>query len=82
MPCVDLFEAQDESYIDAVLPIGVPVVTVEAGITTPWRAYTGRKGLNIGIDRFGASAPGGTVMLELGINVDNVVARARTLIGA
>ena len=58
---VDLFDTQPSAYVESVLPAGIPVVTVEAGITGPWRAYSGRSGLNIGIDRFGASAPAGVL---------------------
>lgn len=59
MPCWELFEKQDEAYRAEILAEGEDVlrVSVEAGATLGWERYTGRNGLNIGIDRFGASAP-------------------------
>ncbi|MEQ9662342.1 MAG: transketolase [Parasphingopyxis sp.] len=59
MPCWELFEKQDEAYRADILADGKDVlrVSVEAGATLGWERYTGRNGLNIGIDRFGASAP-------------------------
>ncbi len=64
MPCWELFDAQDTSYRQSVLPAGVPTVSVEAGVTLGWHKYATDV---VGIDRFGASAPGSTVMKELGI---------------
>jgi transketolase len=56
MPCVEAFDAQDESYRDTVLG-RLPVATLEAGVTMGWHRFTGSDGLAIGIDHFGASAP-------------------------
>ena len=53
------------------------IVSVEAGITGPWRALTGRRGLNIGIDRFGASAPAGVLAEQFGLTIAQVTARVR-----
>ena len=78
LPCVDLFDEQDQAYVDSVLPPNIPVVTVEAGITGPWRAYSGRAGLNIGIDRFGASAPAGVLAEKFGLTGGQVAARVRS----
>ena len=77
MPCPELFAVQDPTYRSHVLPIGVPVLSVEAGSTYGWSAFADD---SIGIDRFGASAPGNVAMQRLGISVDNVVARARDLV--
>ncbi len=77
MPCLELFAGQDPTYRSHVLPIGVPVLSVEAGSTYGWSALADD---SIGIDRFGASAPGNVALQRLGISVDNVVARARDLI--
>ena len=78
LPSFELFEAQDASYRRSVLPPYVPSrVTVEAGATLGWERYAGDKGVIVGIDRFGASAPGDEVMRELGFTVDAVVAAAR-----
>ncbi len=77
MPCWELFEAQDAAYRQSVLPKGVPTVSVEAGVTLGWHKYADDV---IGIDRFGASAPGSTVMKELGITADAVAAKVTSLL--
>ncbi len=78
LPCWSLFDAQDAAYRDAVLPPGVPTVSVEAGVTLGWERYADA---TVGIDRFGASAPGDVALTELGINPDHVVEVARGLLG-
>lgn len=78
MPSWELFEAQDAAYRESVLPVGVPTVSVEAGVTTGWQRWAQA---SVGIDRFGASAPGARVMEELGITPDAVAAEARRLLG-
>jgi transketolase len=81
MPSWELFEAQDEAYREEVLPPEVTRrVSVEAGATTGWERYVGLEGRVIGIDRFGASAPGETVMQKLGFTAENVVENARELL--
>jgi transketolase len=77
MPCWDLFAEQDPAYRAQVLPPGVPRVSVEAGTTFGWREWVGADGEAIGIDRFGASAPGEIVLDKLGINAAAVVAAVR-----
>ena len=77
MPSWDRFETQSVEFRNSVFPKGVPAVSVEAGITMGWAKYADD---SIGIDRFGASAPGGLVLDKLGINVDNVVAHATAAI--
>ncbi|MFA5594991.1 MAG: transketolase [Trueperaceae bacterium] len=78
MPSFELFEDQDEEYRDAVLPPSVRArVAVEAGATLGWERWVGAEGQVIGIDRFGASAPGDVVMREFGFTVENVVSAAR-----
>ena len=79
LPSWDRFEAQGEDYRHEVLPPGVPVLSVEAATTFGWSRYADD---SIGIDRFGVSAPGSEVLERLGINVDNVMQRARTLAGS
>ena len=77
MPCMERFDRQDSAYRDAVLPRGFRHrMAVEAGVSDLWRKYVGLEGVVVGIDRFGLSAPGGTVLSELGISVDNVVKQA------
>ena len=77
LPSWDRFRAQDESFRRSVLPAGVPVLSVEAGTVFGWAEFADD---SIGIDRFGESAPGEVALDRLGINVDNVVARATALI--
>ena len=76
MPSWDRFAAQSASFQDDVLPAGLPVLSVEAAVTFGWERYADE---SIGIDRFGASAPGDVVLDKLGINVANVVAAATRL---
>ncbi|HEY8217521.1 MAG TPA: transketolase C-terminal domain-containing protein, partial [Acidimicrobiia bacterium] len=78
MPSWDLFEAQDEGYRERVLPAGVPRLAVEAGTSFGWDRYADD---TVSIDRFGASAPGDTVMRQLGMTAEHVVERARALLG-
>jgi transketolase len=80
MPSAFRFEKQDASYRNDVLPPACKRrVSVEAGVTHGWERWIGDAGRSVGIDRFGVSAPGGTVLDKLGINVANVVATARSL---
>lgn len=82
MPCMDLFEQQDEEYKQSVLPnVSAKRLSVEAGVTLGWERYVGNDGASIGVDKFGSSAPGGTIMKEYGFTVDNVVAKAKELLG-
>ena len=77
MPSWDRFEAQPDAYRASVLPAGVPALSVEAAATFGWERYADA---SVGIDRFGASAPGKVALENLGINADNVVAHARALL--
>ena len=77
MPCMERFDRQDAEYRDSVLPKGFRHrMAVEAGVSDLWRKYVGLEGVVVGIDRFGLSAPGDTVLSELGISVENVVKQA------
>jgi transketolase len=77
MPCMERFDRQDSDYRESVLPKSFRSrMAVEAGVSDLWRKYVGLDGVVVGIDRFGISAPGDTVMSELGISVDNVVKQA------
>jgi transketolase len=81
MPCWEVFAEQPESYRDEVLPPDVRArLSVEAGVAQGWERWVGEQGDSLSLERFGASAPGGTVMDELGFNVDNVVARATAVL--
>jgi len=83
MPCVERFLAQDSSWRDAVLPVGGPVCTLEAGRTAAWGAVTGaRPALHLGIDHYGASAPAGELAKHFGFTPESVVERVRAWLGA
>jgi transketolase len=73
MPATTVFDRQDESYRERVLPRDLPGVAVEAGIPEFWRKYVGRSGALIGIDRFGDSAPAGELFRHLGFTAEHVV---------
>ena len=80
MPCLERFDRQGEDYRASVLPPACSKrVAIEAGVTGLWWKYVGTHGRVIGIDRFGLSAPGGTVMSELGITVGAVVEAVKGL---
>jgi len=81
MPSWELFEAQPNAYQAKVLPPDVTArVAVESGVTLGWERYTGTRGAIVGLNRFGASAPGAEAMDKLGFNVDNVVAHCRQVL--
>jgi transketolase len=81
MPCMDLFEEQPQGYRDEVLPPRVRTrLAVEPGATISWGKWVGLDGDVLGLDRFGASAPGTTVLKELGFSVENILARASALL--
>uniref|UniRef100_A0A7V4DH50 Transketolase n=1 Tax=Candidatus Caldatribacterium californiense TaxID=1454726 RepID=A0A7V4DH50_9BACT len=81
MPSFELFEEQPKSYQEEVLPPGVKKrIAIEAGATLGWYKYVGTEGEVIGIDRFGASAPGKTVLEKLGISVENLLAKAKAML--
>ena len=78
LPSWDAFERQDAAYRESVIPKGVPSVSIEAGATFGWARYADT---NLGIDRFGASAPGDVVMEKLGMTADAVVVAVRERLG-
>lgn len=81
MPCADLFLRQDAAWRDTVLPRGVPRVAVEAGVSDYWHRFVGLEGAVVGIDRFGESAPAGTLFRHFGFTVENVTAAALRVLG-
>ncbi len=79
MPSWDRFESQPAAVRRKVFPAGIPVLSVEAGTTLGWERYADA---SIGVDRFGASAPGDVVLQKLGINVDNIVRTSTKLLAS
>ncbi|HEY0320863.1 MAG TPA: transketolase [Pyrinomonadaceae bacterium] len=81
MPCMELFEEQDEEYKRKVLPPSTQArLAVEAGVRQGWDRYVGSQGDVVCLDRFGASAPGDVALRNLGFNVENVIKHARAVL--
>jgi transketolase len=80
MPSFKLFDEQDEAYKASLFPENTPKLAVEAGATMGWYKYIGHNGGVIGLDRFGASAPGPIALEKLGISVSNIVEHAKKLV--
>ncbi|MCI4336372.1 MAG: transketolase [Thermoplasmata archaeon] len=80
MPSWELFREQSEAYRAGVLPAGIPRLAIEAGASQGWWQWVGGEGDVLGLDRFGASAPGPTVLEHLGFSVEHVVERSRRLL--
>ncbi|SCY77318.1 transketolase [Nitrosospira sp. Nl5] len=80
MPCTSLFDRQDPTYKDNVLPKGIGRVAVEAGITDYWRKYVGLEGAVVGMDTFGESAPAGDLFKHFGFTVENVIKAVNSVI--
>ncbi len=81
LPSWNLFMEQMENYRSEVLPEDVPWLAIEAGVSLGWNSYLGPKNIEvIGIDHFGASAPGETVMREFGFSVENICQKARQFV--
>jgi transketolase len=81
MPCVEWFHVQDAAYQEAVLPAAMRArVSVEAGITPPWKIFTGDAGESVGVDRYGASAAYQVIYKEFGLTAEAVAAAAKTSI--
>ncbi len=79
-PSWKLFEEQSPDYKAGVLPASLPKLAVEAGSTLGWWKYVGQDGDVVGLDRFGASAPGAIALKEFGFTAENVAARAKKLV--
>jgi transketolase len=81
MPSWELFDRASKNYRDKVLPPQVTArVAVEAGVSMGWERYVGSQGAVIAINRFGASAPGGTIMQKFGMKASAVAAKAMALV--
>ena len=83
VPSWELFEAQGQQYIQEVLPPEISArLAVEAGVSFGWERWVGDQGAVLGVDRFGSSAPAATVYEKYGLTVENVVAKAKDLVGS
>jgi len=81
MPGMEVFSEQDEAYRESVIPSSVTAkVSVEAGVTYGWCRWTGSGGVNIGIDKFGASAPGNIVAEKYGMTSGKIVDAVKSLV--
>ncbi|MBW2567639.1 MAG: transketolase, partial [Deltaproteobacteria bacterium] len=81
MPSWEVFETQEAAYQEEILPAKVNArLAIEAAIPMGWERYVGDQGRMIGIERFGASAPGGLVLEKLGFTVEAVVAAVREML--
>jgi transketolase len=81
MPSWELFVDQTQEYRDSVIPRDVPArVSMEAGTTLGWHRWVGDRGVAMGLDRFGASGPGGVLIKQFGLTVDNMVRTATGLV--
>ncbi len=81
MPCWELFEDQDAEYRESVLPASISArVSIEAGVTFGWSRHLGSEGKAIGVDRFGASAPGEVIYEKLGLTSEAVVSAVKSLL--
>lgn len=81
MPCLDVFMEQDENYIRSVLGKNLPKIAIEAGIRQGWDALIGREGGFIGMNSFGASAPGAQLFPHFGITSDAIIDMAKEKLG-
>ena len=80
IPCFARFDRQPAAYREEVLPKSCRRrVSIEATVSSSWSRYVGLDGVTLGIDRFGISAPGGTVMKELGMTAEHVITAAKSL---
>ena len=77
MPCQELFDLQSENYKNKILTETEIVVSIEASETHYWKKYTGRNGLNFGINDYGKSAPYKKIYNHFGLNTDNIIKRIK-----
>ena len=81
IPCMERFVAQDKTYKESVLPVGVKKISVEAGSVRLWDGIVGKDALKLGIDDFGTSAPGSIVAKYKGLDVDTVSDKIKAFVG-
>ena len=81
MPCSNVFDRQDPAYINAILPLHLPTVAVEAAHPDFWRKYVGRTGAVVGLASFGESAPAPELYRHFGITAEAVATAVRRVLG-
>ncbi len=81
MPSLEIFARQDQAYRDSVLPKGIKRIAIEAAHPMSWYKWVGDDGVILGLERFGASAPGPTIFEHLGITAGHVMETAKALLG-
>ena len=81
VPCMDLFLDQDEKYIRSVTGKDLPKIAIEAGIRQGWDGLIGRNGGFVGMNSFGASAPGAALFKHFGITTEAIVSKAKEMLG-
>lgn len=81
VPCMDLFLEQDEKYIRSVTGKDLPKIAIEAGIRQGWDGLIGKDGGFVGMNSFGASAPGAALFEHFGITADAVILKAKSMLG-
>ena len=81
IPCMELFMEQGDNYVRSVLGKDLPKIAIEAGVRQGWDGLIGREGGFVGMDSFGASAPGAALFAHFGITTDAVVAKAKEMLG-
>ena len=82
VPCMELFLAQGEKYVRSVTGKDLPKIAIEAGIRQGWGDIIGREGGFIGMNSFGASAPGAALFEHFGITADAIVTKAEAMLGS
>ena len=81
MPCVEIFEQQSDEYKNSVIPLGFEkIMVIEASMASAWRGYSGPKGVVIGMEGFGASAPAPELFKHYGFSDENVTEKLKAMI--
>ena len=83
MPCVEIFEQQSDEYRASVIPHDIEkIMVIEASMASAWRGYAGRKGVVVGMESFGASAPASELFKHFGFSDENVIEKLKTMINS
>ena len=83
MPCVEIFEQQSDEYKNSVIPKGLEkIMVIEASMASAWKGYAGHKGVVIGMESFGASAPAPELFKHFGFSDENVIEKLKQMINS